>query len=542
MIMKKIFKNILLIIAVNLAAASCTDQLDQHPAGLLTQSDFYQDEDDVRAAVNGVYSILTESGRSSGELYGYLTFYLNDFTVDYLRIGVNAQSTETRGIGFVTYDAGNLEIQATWEQLYKGISHANLAIDNIPTVSVVSEEVRERLIHEVKFLRALLYFNAVQFFGDIPLLKSSTPAAEDRNRQSREEVYKFIIQDLKEAAAVLPPDRDAVHATRGAALALLARVYLVRSSLDGLPEADVTADLDSAVAYAYKVIDSNQYRLFDNFYDNFDPAKKNGSEHIFSAQFAHLQNGSWSGNIGQHCPWATGFSQSEPVVIINDTTLFYDSFAEGDQRKDGSYLKRITNPENGELVVFTLPRLRKLIDTTYGAAYSASAINVEVIRYADVLFTFAEALNELKGPDDDYNGISAREALNRIRRRAFHEGIHSASENKTTPHDLEEGLNRAQFRDTLRKERYFEFVEEQVRWFDLVRWKILVRSLREPHPNHPNGLKENATARNYLFPIPHSERLLNPALWQNYGYDGSTITENPYKDYEPGWTDKYPKP
>ncbi|MDR1224751.1 MAG: RagB/SusD family nutrient uptake outer membrane protein [Tannerella sp.] len=507
-------------IGFGMMAASCTEELDQHPSGLLTDSNYFQTEDDAVTAVDGVYAILVHSDKNT-PLYGDQILYLSDLTSDYMRAGANSNSPETRAISSVGYDAGNFEIQCTWEQIYKGIARANIAVDNIPNVNA-SDEVRQRLINEAKFLRALLYFNAVQFWGDIPLVKSSEYSAEDLNRHPVEDVYDFIIRDLEDASALPPEQSAAGRATGGSADALLARVYLVHSSLSG---ANAASDLNSAVQYAYRVINSGRYELFANFYDAFDPAKKNGKEHIFSAQFAYGQDNGFSGNSAQHCTWSTGFNQNEPVLIITDLDLFYNSYAEGDQRRDGSYAKRLYNPADNSTFEFDLPRFRKLIDTVYGANWLASAINVPVIRYADVYFTLAEALNELGGPDSEHNGISAYDALNEIRRRAFREGKYSAgADSPGTPpyaHDLS-GLTKESFRDVLQQERYFEFVLEQTRWFDLVRWKKLVTSVSRTKPA--------VSVRNYRFPIPHSERLLNPeGLWQNYGYDGATVS-NPYDE------------
>jgi hypothetical protein len=515
--MKKIL--ITLVIGLNLVAASCTDELEQHPEGLLTNNNYFKTEDDAITAVDGVYAILVHSKKNT-PLYGDQILYLNDLVSDYMRAGANSNSPETRAISSVTYDAGNFEVQCTWEQIYKGIARANSAIDNIPNVTA-PEELKQRLINEAKFLRALLYFNAVQFWGDIPLVKSSEYSAEDLNRQPTEDVYNFIIQDLEDASALPAEQSDKGRATSGSALALLARVYLVHSSLSG---ADATSDLNNAVKYAYDVINSKQYELFANFYDAFDPAKKNGTEHIFSAQFAHGQDNGFSGNSAQHCTWSTGFNQNEPVLIVADLDLFYNSYAPGDQRRDGSYAKRLYNPETNSVYEFDLPRFRKYIDTTNGANWLASAVNAPIIRYADVYFTLAEALNELGGPDNKYNGISAYDALNEIRRRAFREGKYSVVASDAVapyPHDLS-GLDKTSFRKTLQQERYFEFVLEQTRWFDLVRWKELVVSVSRTKPA--------VSVRNYRFPIPTSERLLNPAgLWQNYGYEGATGA-NPYDE------------
>jgi hypothetical protein len=516
--MKKIFITIALAGLSLAIISSCTDELDQHPAGLLTNSNYFQTEDDAITAVDGIYAIMVHSDKNT-PLYGDQILYLNDLASDYMRAGANSNSPETRAISSVSYDASNFEVQCTWEQIYKGISRANLAIDNIPKVNA-AETAKQRLINEAKFLRALLYFNAVQFWGEVPLVKSSEYAVEALNRQPVEDVYGFIIQDLKDALALPAEQNDRGRATTGAVAALLARVYLVHSSL---PDADVASDLNRAVEYAFEVINSGRYELFANFYDAFDPAKKNGREHIFSAQFAYGQDGGFSGNSAQHCVWSTGFNQNEPVLIIADMNLFYNSYAEGDQRRDGSYAKRLYNPSTNSVFEFDLPRFRKFIDTTNGANWLASAINVPVIRYADVYFTLAEALNELGGPDNQYNNISAYDALNEIRRRAFREGKYGTnsdnSDSSPFAHDLS-GLTQESFRDILQRERYFEFVLEQTRWFDLVRWKKLVVSVSRTKPA--------VSLRNYRFPIPNSERLLNPeGLWQNYGYEGATVA-NPY--------------
>lgn len=505
---------------------SCNDELAQENKGQLTDGNFFKTENDAIAAVDGIYAILVHSDKNT-PLYGDQILYLNDLTADYMTVGSN-NSPETSAIAYVTYDANNFEVQCTWEQLYKGVARANTAIENIPGAAA-SEEIKQRLINEAKFLRALFYFNAVQFWGEIPLIKTTSDADKTLSRDAINDVYSFIVEDLT-AAQALPASfsgNNLGRATSGAATALLARVYLVRSSLPRGAESSsvqgaVEEDLNNAVKYASDVIKSGRYELFGNFYDAFDPAKKNGKEHIFSAQYTYGQSGGYAGNASAHCTWSTGFNQSLPVLIISDEEKFYNIYAAGDQRREGSYAKSFYKPDDDIVYEFNVPRFRKFIDTTVVLNWLASAINTDIIRLADVYFTLAEALNELGGPGNAYSGITAYDALNEIRRRAFREGKYSADGKAPTTHDLS-GLDKNSFRATLQQERYFEFVTEQTRWFDLVRWKKLVQSYK--------GIigKEAASIRNYRFPIPQSERNINPdGLWQNWGYSGATIS-NPYE-------------
>ena len=126
----------------------------------------------------------------------------------------------------------------------------------------------------------------------------------------------------------------------------------------------------------------------------------------------------------------------------------------------------------------------------------------------------AEAENELNGPTQ-----TAYEAINQVRRRAYrHFPITALS-----VHDLPAGLNQEEFRKRLQQERFNEFILEGQRWFDLVRWRILVSTVSQE--------KTGITEKNYLFPIPASQITLNPNLKQNWGYDGET-SGSPYAGYK----------
>jgi hypothetical protein len=320
--------------------------------------------------------------------------------------------------------------------------------------------------------------------------------------QDVESVYEQIIQDLTDAEE-LPSSysgSDIGRATGGAAKSLLAKVYLVRR------------EWRKSYEKACEVITGDYgYELFKDFGDVTAMAAKNGKEHIFSAQFENGQQGT-IGRAGNTLTYACfiGFSNIEPADIISDTRLFYDeAYEPGDFRKDASYAKTLVNPANGNPYTFAKPLFMKFLEWSFveqNIARTAAGVNFPVLRYADVLLIYAEALNEANhGPGN--NDSQAYWAINQIRRRAFGFPLDSPS-----TADLS-GLDEVGFREAIQKERLREFVQEGQRWFDLVRWGILLEAL------HSVPAKAGATERNYLFPIPQDQRNLNPdGLWQNEGY------------------------
>jgi hypothetical protein len=495
--MKKIF--ILPFLFAALLPAACSD-LDQEPAGAITTEQLYRTEADAAAGVTGVYAALTND--ADQPLYGRNLYFLTDMASDYAAAGVSAINANVRALSAVSYNAVNDRISLAWKQIYQGINRANVAIDHIPDVQG-SPEVKTRLINEAKFIRALLYFNAVQLWGPAPLILHE-PAPGDALKSSRasvDEIYAQIIRDLTDAEE-LPASYtglDIGRATGGAARSLLAKVYLVRR------------EWQKSYAKAAEVIDGNYgYELFENFADVTAMATKNGKEHIFSAQFENGQQGA-IGRAGNTLTYACfiGFNNIEPADIVSDARLFYDeAYEPGDLRKDVSYGKTLVNPADGQPFTFNKPLFLKYLEWSFveqNIARTAAGVNFPVLRYADVLLIYAEALNEAHhGPDSDGK---AYWAINQVRRRAF--GFPTDSPSTA---DLS-GLDEAGFREAIQKERLREFVQEGQRWFDLVRWGILVESLRRIPE------KAGATERNYLFPIPQDQHDLNPdGLWQNEGY------------------------
>ena len=182
--------------------------------------------------------------------------------------------------------------------------------------------------------------------------------------------------------------------------------------------------------------------------------------------------------------------------MVSDRT-FFDRFDSRDQRKYATFLTHAVNPDNGDTTVYTLPRYAKYVDLTAPATSSKNReLNASILRYAEVLLVKAEAINErYHGPNAE-----AYEAINKVRRRAFKAGEFADGTATLTATDIElKDLDYRGFQQALRRERLFELTYEQVRWYDLKRWKVLIKTVKRVSASNK---KENVSATNYLFPIP----------------------------------------
>ncbi|OCB71936.1 RagB/SusD family nutrient uptake outer membrane protein [Flavobacterium piscis] len=490
--MKKILITIILSAGL---FASCTD-LEVTPTSFVTEDKYFKTQDDAVASVTAVYASLSlDPGEQS--LFGRNLYFLTDMATDYASAGVSATNPQVRALSSLTHDATSDRVQVAWRQIYNGINRANVSIDNIPKVAG-NETVKTRLINEAKFIRGLLYFQAVRLWGGVPIELHEPTSIQLESLKSRREtvdaVYTQIISDLN-AAEALPatyPASDAGRATSGAAKAILTKVYLTRK------------DYPNAILKAREVINGGYgYALFESFQDIFTKTKKNGKEHIFSVQFEPNQAGNGSSGSTFQSTSFIGFTATEPADIISDVALFYDIYAPGDTRRDVSYAKTLPIPGTANIYTFPKPIFKKYLDLTNVATPGNVAINFPIIRYADILLSLAEAINEQGTPTPE-----AYELINQVRRRAFGKPI-------TTPDaavDLS-GLTQTTFRAAIQEERKKEFVQEGQRWFDLVRWGTLVTEVKKV------TAKNSVSERNNLYPIPQSERSIDPVgLPQNPGY------------------------
>jgi len=486
-------KKILIITALAGSLSSCVS-LEEDPKSLITSDQFYKTDEQAIAAVNAGYRKLYESGQS---LYNSLFQIGVEMATDDYAAGPRARNAHVRAISGLTHDPLNDRMEQLWKQSYDAINVSNIAIDRIAVISSseIDETLRARLINEAKFLRGLHYFNLVRWFGDVPIVLHETKVLNAETlfieKASEEDVYQQIIQDLTDAEA-LPETythADVGRATSGAAKSILSKVYLTRQ------------EWKKAVDKSKEVIDANTYQLFDNFADVFNVTSKNGQEHIFSAQFKGFFNYQGNSLASRSAPFEPPGVNGDYADMINKPGKLYESFSDSDERKAVTFVTEMISPSNGQLYTFE-PHLHKYYDQSAVGSQGNSSKNLPIIRYAEVLLIYAEALNE------DNNGPTAEAywAIDEVRSRA---GISKLA-------DTDPALNASEFRDSVFQERRKELVFEYQRWFDLVRRgaDYYVNTLKAAG-------KTNAAPRHIHFPTPQREINLNPKLtqhpdWTNY--------------------------
>lgn len=477
--MKKYF---LLLSLAALSLGSCKKFLDETPYDFVSSDLFYKTENDVVAGLNGAFGALLP------QLYfGRTAWQMTELPGDYVRVG--SATDERSMLSRFAYDERLSEINNYWTSVYLMLNRANDVIERGATVPMDAAR-KNNLIGNARFLRGMGYFDLVRCFGDVPLVLTTVKAPTDDLRPARTplaQVYEQIIEDLKFAEAscvaenqILASEKGRV--SKGAAAALLAKVYLTRA---GTAAAQPT-DLPNALSATNRVIASGLYRLVPTYSDVFDPDKENGPEHIFSIQFDLPPN---VGNIivRQFTPTQIA---ADGLGTFSVEPAFEASYAATDVRRAWNITNRAGTT--------TLPRYSFVKFKDPLRIINDSRCNYLVTRYADVLLLQSEILNNLNEADPaKYAGINA------VRGRA---GLAALPITATT---------KDAFVTLLLRERGWELCIEGHRWYDLVRMKRLAETVVAAKPT----LVTAVNARYYLFPIPTNERILNPNLTQNPGFN-----------------------
>lgn len=459
--------------------SSCgSDFVDLVPPEALPVTEFYKTETDIRSAVTGTYGNL----RGIYNNYWQYAELPSDNTQTFSESEVTAGAFDK-----LSWLPSSGAVAGAWNDGYRTISHCNVVLDKIGSVPM-AEATKNQYIAEVKFIRALMYFNLVRFFGEVPIvLKEVTSEAEAYSflRKPVVEVYAQIEKDLLEAEPVLPAKFTGANigrATSGAVQSLLGKVYL---------QQEKWAQAEAVLA---KVVASGTYRILPNAADVFGVGKDNNDEIIFAVQY--VGGGFNEGNSFAH----TFAPQPSTVIRIVGSSFnvgtrdLYDAFEPGDTRRD-VYGGVFTNGP------FFYYWARKFVDTNISLVNEGSN-DWPILRYADVVLMYAEALNNTG------KTALALTQLTDIRKRG---GL--------TPLTA---LTAAATQLAIERERRVELCFEGHRWHDLIRWKKEVPTMvafREKYRTvDPTIANISANEFKKLLPVPLRERSLNPNLTQNPGY------------------------
>jgi len=518
--MKKIFFILIIIVSI---FSSCEKKLDQVPISTETTVTFYQQPSDFIKAVNATYNDLRG--------YSDRALFLSEVRSDNIYPTNDVGRDPDPINNFATGIAPNVYVEEAWSANFNGIFRANTVLEQITknTTYVGSATLATRLTAEARFLRAFFYFDLVKYFGRVPLIDHTVTANEANSiqRSSVAEVYAFIIGDLQFAIANLPTNfsgtfpnytaGDVGRATKYAAEALLAKVYMTRSGPNygiegpgmGLNEWNLALPLlQDIISSGVFVFNSANYTfpvpatgIFS--YSNQSPTTN--KEAIFDIMYLTGQ----TPVLGATFPWqlvpqayfnalpsgnpSLGGALGTPSVSNN----LLASFAATDTRKSPTFH---TTPYNNLGTIDNHAFFRKYLDTTkIPTSRFDWGINFIAIRYTDILMLKAECiLHGAPGTQADVDAI-----VNQVRARAAQPAL--------------SGVTLAQLFD----ERRREFAGEGLRWFDLQRSGNLITIMNAWIAVEDVALHKvnQVTANSVIYPIPQSQMDAAPGLYtQNPGY------------------------
>jgi hypothetical protein len=515
---------VLAALGVFSVAVACNDKkfLTETPFDFIGPTNFYHNAGDALAAINGVYADFINS--TGDNYYGRNFVMLAEHTTEMWTSRLSATNERSQPDVYAI-PVSHAYVQSVWQSAYDAINRANSVLDHVPSIDM-DTTLRKRIVGEAKFLRALHYFNLVRMWGGVPLKLHETVGLDSLAipRNTAQEVYAQIEQDLKDAIAVLPPAKsytgsDVGRASRGAAKTLLAKVYLQRAGT-GVGGA---TDWANALAMAKQVQSDGEYSLVSDYKSLFDfiggTVKEQNSEVIFDVQ--NIRAPGLGGRISSHmAPNGTApFLGASTNGSFEAESIWYHSFRPDDKRRDGTFV--LSWNKGGTTVTWNeaqtasqayaseTPFPRKFLDPQMTGT-GAEEPNYIILRYAEVLLMIAEASNEVNnGPNAE-----AYAAVNAIRARA---GIPN----------MTAGLSHDLFRDSVFNERRWElslegpngYFDSQRNWaWAKARVEESMKHARSSSSKFPKANNTPINDKYKLMPIPQRALDLNPRLTQNPGW------------------------
>ncbi len=416
----KYFKT--LIFGLALTLSSC-DVLDVKPKDFLSPEQYYNTEEELNTALTGVYATFINSGT-----------FLNNLG----RLGLDADEVynfrDLNAVSNYASSPSDTKILSYWREFYAGIVRANMLIKNVDKASGVPKAVRDVIKGEALFLRGFFYFNLVTNFGDVPLIldviESSEASALQRPRTPAREVYEQIIIDMTQASEMVKDITEVGHggrANKSAAYGMLARVNLYMA---GNPINDVSK-YEEVKKWAQKIIDNPIHNLnpsYQQIFVNYATDQYDIGESLFEIEFKGNGIGIFAtlgGMVGttQGIQNSTDEAIGEAYAYLYTTAYSNKIFdSERDLRKDWSispFLYNNVNPATKWYPPSThhfnrcIGKFRRISETLTPKHKGRTPQNFPILRYSDILLMYAEAENEINGPNNAYQYV------NEVRRRGF---------------------------------------------------------------------------------------------------------------------------
>lgn len=492
---------------------SCDSELlNQSNPNTLTTEQFWLSENDAERGINSVYAMFYKTGLWSRWIYFRLDLTSDEGFSNSPWIEL-ADWTRFQYINYNFWE-GNVN---TWRDTYKAIFRCNQVLANVPAIDFADPAKKEAILAQAKFLRALHYYYAAVLWENVPLILEPSKPDDLPELNSLEEVWAQVENDLTEASQVLPvrwDDTNVGRPTKGAAMAMLGKLYMQKREWEKAKD-----------AFDYLIIGEgmSQYGLVANYEDNFTHLNENNIESVFEVQFSDENKGGEgddpNANMGTHrtqffAPRGIGWSDGQARFwVVNEFKKEKTMDGEIDSRLQHTLFYPDLEEDFGTLI-YGRPwewGENEAWFSKYARDYFRnnedyfSQVNFRMIRFADVLLMYAEALNELGQTREAYRYVD------QVRSRSNMAALTEAYPVIGNDQNL--------FRERLKIERVLELCGESVRWADLKRWGELdtqenVEQLAQRDPDFNNF----EVGKHIRLPLPQIEVENNINLTQNPQY------------------------
>lgn len=514
------YKILIGILILASALTACKKEfLDRYPLDQEVTSNYYETEENVMTGLVSVYDVLGYQS-TPGVSWAPFIVMSDILSDDSYAGGADANDGKDEDeLNNYNIPPTSQIVHSIYIKNYIGIYRANLLMERVDDCDP-SPEFRKRIMAECKFLRAYFYFEQVRFFENIPLLTKtiSGPSEYEQPQASPHAVYSQIAADLVDAINDLPdyiPASDAGRASKWAAQALLARVYLFYNGVYNQDISTGSGEINRATVLEYleDLIANSGHDLFENYETNFKLAGEYGIESVFEISYGDTPPW-WDWNYVRGGEGNLSAQMQGPRVTGSDNWDRGWSF--------GTVSQKLVDDLQGDPRLYHTVLFEDSLDGTlvkgyqhtgyYSNKYSSDAehwsadgqfelnrtCNHRVIRFSDVLLMAAEL-----------GSGNAQNYLDKVRARVGLPSVPATMEN-------------------ILRERRLELSLEGIRYFDVIRQGMSVASkeftvvgVRGPKYIGDQIIFDhtfNPSTKGFL-PIPQSEIDLSGGTFQqNVGY------------------------